>query len=589
MSKPIADYALIGDGLTAALVASDGSIDWLCWPRFNSDALFAALLGAERNGHWRISPAGSVVRSARTYRKDTMILDTTFETEDGTVRLTDFMPAGASGHSALVRIVTGLEGVVEMEWVLDLRFDYGSMPPWVTQSADGIVGIVGPDLTVLRTDALFEATDEGARGRMRVSASEVRTFTLQYGASCDEAPSPVDVATALASTEGYWRDWIGRHDRPSDWPAAVRRSLLTLKALIHAPTGGLVAAPTLGLPEQPGGTMNWDYRYCWLRDSTFTLAALMNAGFHEEPRAWIAWLLRAVGGLPDKMRIVYRLDGARRLEEWEVPWLPGHEGSHPVRVGNAAAGQRQLDVYGEVLDTLQMADHSGLHSSAHAIELARKLAEHVAMIWREPDQGMWESRDAPQHYVYSKCMAWVAIDRALKLPGALEGDARARFETLCAAMHREICELGFDVQRDSFVQHYGSDRLDASLLLLPLVGFLPANDLRMVGTIAAIERELIEGGLVRRQKASQHDAEEGAFIACSCWLADCMALQGRWAQARELFERVLALQNDVGLLAEEFYVPSGRMIGNFPQALSHLALVNTALGLCGPVMQRGGG
>lgn len=597
MSKPIEDYAMIGDGQTAALVARDGAIDWLCWPRFDHDACFAALLGTAENGRWRIAPVeapgggGSATRVARRYRGDTLVLDTDFETATGSVRLTDFMPAPPGGVSSLVRIVTGLRGEVEMDCRLGLRFDYGNVPPWVVPEPDGFTAVVGPDRVALRTRTALETTDDGARGRFRVGAGEEVAFTLQYSRSYEDAPAPVDAADALARTEAHWRDWIGRFQKPTDWPEAVRRSLLAIKALIHPVTGGLVAAPTLGLPEKPGGATDWDYRFCWLRDSTFTCCALLNAGYREEAAAWWRWLLRAIGGEPDKIRIMYRVDGSRRLEERQVPWLPGHGGATPVRVGNAAAGQRQLDVFGEILDSAEVARRGGLDGSEHEQRVSRRLVEYVERIWREPDQGLWESRGEPRHYVYSKAMAWTAVDRLLKLCGAeaaLEPAARRRFGALRAEMHAEVCRKGFDAERGHFVRHYGAHELDASLLLLPLVGFLPVGDPRMAGTIAAIEKELMEGGLVRRHAARGSD-EEGAFIACSCWLADCMGLQGRHAEARTLFGRVLALRNDVGLLSEEYHVPGRRLVGNFPQALSHIALVNTALGLCGPVLQRGGG
>ena len=593
MSKPIEDYGFIGDSETAALIARDGSIDWLCWPRFDHDACFAALLGDAEHGRWRLAPADTVTRTARRYREDTLVLDTEFETATGAVQVTDFMPASREDASSLVRLVTGLRGAVAMDCDIRLRFDFGSVPPWLTPRPDGFVGVVGPDRVVLRAGAPVTIEADIARCRFVVRAGQVVPFVLRYNRTDEAEPGDLDTGAALARTEAYWRDWIGRFRRPTDWPEAVRRSLLTIKALIHPPSGGLVAAPTLGLPERPGGAMNWDYRYCWVRDATFTCCALLNAGYQAEARDWMAWLLRAIGGKPETMRIMYRVDGSRRLEERQVPWLPGYEGSTPVRVGNAAAGQRQLDVFGEILDSVHVARQAGLDGSEHGRKVGRRLVEYVARIWQEPDQGLWESRGEPQHYVYSKVMAWTAVDRFLKLQdgeGEMEASLRQRLEKLRAEIHADVCERGFNPALGHFVQHYGAGRcLDASLLLLPLVGFLPISDPRISGTIAAIEQHLTEDRLIRRYATVDGEKEEGAFLACSCWMADCLAMQGRHAEARRQFERVLALRNDLGLLSEEYHLPSRRLVGNFPQALSHLALVNTALGLCGPVLQRGGG
>ena len=590
MSKPIEDYALIGDGETAALVAKDGSIDWLCWPRFDDDACFAALLGESEHGRWRLAPSDPAARATRRYRGDTLVLETDFETATGAVRITDFMPAEPEGGTALVRLLTGLQGRVEMECDLRLRFDYGSVPPWLEPRPDGMLAMVGPDMVVLRSPAPLETADGATRGRFAVAAGETIPFVLRYARSYDPEPGPIDAVAALGRTLAYWEGWIGQFRKPTEWPDAVRRSLLTLKALSHRRTGGLVAAPTLGLPEKPGGGMNWDYRYCWVRDSTFTCCALLNAGFREEARDWLQWLLRAIGGTPEKMRIMYRIDGSRRLEEWQAPWLPGYEGSRPVRIGNAAAGQVQLDVFGEILDTVHLARRSGIDGSEHGRHVGEVLIEFVGRTWREPDQGLWESRGAPQHHVYSKAMCWVAVDRFLKLyeGHGMDAETRDRLTALREDIHDETCRLGYDAGLGHFVQHYGSQALDASLLMLPLMGFLPIEDPRIAGTIAAIERQLLDGGIVHRY-AERPDDQEGAFIACSCWLADCMAMQGRDEEARALFRRVLDLRNDVGLLAEEYHLPSRRLVGNFPQALSHIALVNTGLGLCGPVMRRAGG
>jgi len=588
-SKPIGDYALIGDGRTVALVARDGSIDWLCWPRFDSDACLSALLGTEKDGVWRIAPAGKAEVS-RTYCGDTKVLRTEFRTGTGILRLTDFMPIGKGGVSAVIRRLEVPEGEVEVQLLLSLRFGYGEIPPWYEAAADGFSGEVGPDAVVLRGPGL-ERDGDVLRARLTLRAGERADYVLQHRRSEEGVPGPIDPEAALAETLSWWESWIGRFDKPTDWPQAVKRSLLTLKALTHFPTGGIVAAPTLGLPEKPGGSMNWDYRYCWLRDSTFTLTALLNAGFHGEAEAWLKWLLRAVAGAPDKMRIMYRVDGGRQIDEREVDALPGWNGAKPVRVGNAAAGQRQLDIYGEVLDSACLSDRAGIGHTAKGAAIGAKLVSHVESIWREPDQGMWESRAAPQHYVYSKAMAWVAVDRHLKLDdrhGGCPAGRRAELEKLRDAIHADVCAKGFDTRRGSFMQSYGSRHLDASVLLLPLVGFLPATDERIAGTIAAIEDGLMEGGFVRRQGAPWIGREEGVFLPCSCWLADCMIMQGRHEEARALFERVLAVSNDVGLLSEEYHVPSRRLLGNFPQALTHIAVINTGLGLCGPLLQRGG-
>ena len=589
-SRPLEDYALIGDGRTAALVARDGAIDWLCWPRFDSDGCFSALLGDEQHGVWRLGPTEPADVS-RGYCGDTNVLQTEFRTAGGVLHLTDFMPMGEEDSSAVVRRLEVREGEVEVEVSIAIRFGYGDISPWFSAlsgpGGDGFSGEVGPDLVVLRGPGLSRDEDV-LRARITLSAGERADYVLQYGPSELPIPDPVDPEQALGQTLAAWRDWIARFDRKTDWPEAVKRSLLTLKALTYAPTGGIVAAPTLGLPEKPGGSMNWDYRYCWLRDSTFTLTALLNAGFHEEAQAWLRWLLRAVGGAPDKMRVMYRVDGGRQIEEREIDHLPGWNGARPVRVGNAASDQRQLDVYGEVLDSIRLCRRAGLPSNSSARTIGARLVAHVQRIWREPDQGLWESRAKPQHYVYSKVMAWVAVDRLLGL-GACAHDRHAELAALRDAIHANVCEQGFDARRNCFKQAYEFDSLDASALLLPLVGFLPATDKRIAGTIAAIEQGLMEGGLVRRHEAPWLGREEGVFLPCSCWLANCMAMQNRHQEARALFERVLAVSNDLGLLSEEYHVPSRRMHGNFPQAMTHVAVINTALGLCGAVLQRGGG
>jgi len=590
VSKPIEDYALIGDGHTVALVARDGAIDWLCWPRFDSDACLSALLGTEEHGTWRIAPSGPAT-ATRRYAGDDLVLRTEFAAAGGRLVLTDFMPIRQDGVSAIVRRLEALDGPVEVDMLLRLRFGYGEVPPWWERNGDGILGEVGPDTVMLRGPGL-SLEGEVVRARLTLAAGERADYVLQHGRPDAGIPGPVDPAAAQDSTERWWRNWIARFDKPTDWPDAVKRSLLTLKALTYFPTGGIVAAPTLGLPETPRGAMNWDYRYCWLRDSTFTLTALLNAGFHGEAEAWRTWLFRAVAGDPDKMRIMYRVDGGRRIEETEIPFLPGWNGAKPVRIGNAAAGQRQLDVYGEVLDSAALCHRAGIARIGRSREVGARLVAHVERIWQKPDQGMWESRGTPQHYVYSKVMAWVAVDRFLKLhqvDNDLSNDRRTELNALRELMHGEICAKGFDARRGAFMQSYGSRHLDASVLLLPLVGFLPADDERIAGTIAAVETELMEGGFVRRQAAPWFGKEEGVFLPCTCWLADALAMSGRRDEARVLFERVLGVANDLGLVSEEYHVPSGRLLGNFPQALTHISIVNTGLGLCGPTLQRGGG
>ncbi|MGI4943730.1 MAG: glycoside hydrolase family 15 protein [Janthinobacterium lividum] len=586
MSKPIEDYALIGDGHTVALVARDGAIDWLCWPRFDSDACLSALLGTEEHGTWRISPTGPA-SVTRRYVGDDLVLRTEFATGEGRLVLTDFMPIRQGRLSAVVRRLEALDGPVEVDVLLRLRFGYGEVPPWWERKDGDLVGEVGPDRVTLRGPGL-SLDGEAVRARLTLRAGERADYVLQHAPSQDAAPEPISPAAAQEETERWWRSWIAPFDKATDWPEAVKRSLLTLRALTYLPTGGIVAAPTLGLPEKPGGTMNWDYRYCWLRDSTFTLTALLNAGFHAEAEAWQQWLFRAIAGAPDRMRIMYRVDGGRQVEERTVGHLPGWNGAQPVRVGNAAAGQRQLDVYGEVLDSARLCQKAGITRSDKGRATGKRLVKHMERIWQEPDQGMWESRAAPQHYVYSKVMAWVAVDRYLAL-GDVDGARRGELEALRDRIHADVCTHGYDAGRKSFMQSYGSRHLDASVLLLPLVGFLPADDERIAGTFAAIEKGLMEGGFVRRQEAPWLGKEEGVFLPCTCWLADGLAMAGRRDEARVLFERVLGVSNDLGLLSEEYHVPSGRLVGNFPQALTHIAVVNTGLGLCGPTLQRGGG
>ncbi|MGH7116004.1 MAG: glycoside hydrolase family 15 protein [Stellaceae bacterium] len=586
----IEDYAVIGDRRSAALVSRDGSVDWLCWPRYDSDACFAALLGDERHGCWRIAPADETGSATRCYRGDTLILETRHATSKGAARVTDLMPFGEK-HGALIRQIAGEQGEVAFTLDLALRFDYGAEAPWLRAAPREVVGVIGPNLVILHADVDLQVHDGRIAADFSIKPGQTVNFVLQYGRAYEPPPAPLDVDAAISRTEHDWQAWARRFNRPTDWPDAVRRSLLTLRALSHRETAGMVAAPTSSLPEIPGGHANWDYRYSWLRDSTFTLCALLNAGYLDEAAAWRDWLLRVATGAPERMRTVYRCDGTRHLEEREVEWLPGYDGARPVRIGNIAAAQFQLDVFGEVLDSLHLVEQAGLHDRQRDINVEQAIVEHLEKVWRRPDQGMWESRGAPQNFTYSKVMAWVGVDRFLKFRrsgGHIDPDRRRRLEALRDEIHREVCRDGFSPRRGSFVSAFGADEIDASLLMLPLVGFLPATDPRIASTIAAIERELVVDGLVYR-KPSANGSQEGAFIPCTCWLADCLGLQGRKPEARAYLERVLALRNDVGLLAEEWDPRTGHMLGNFPQALSHLALVNTALGLCGPVLQRGGG
>jgi GH15 family glucan-1,4-alpha-glucosidase len=590
VGKRIEDYALIGDRRSAALVARDGAIDWLCWPHFDSDACFAALVGDERHGSWRIAPRDEPQRTWRRYRGDTLILETRYETATGAGCVVDLMPIGTA-HRTIVRQVTGEAGEVAMALGLALRFDYGSIPPRLLAERRAVRGVVGPDLVVFRSPIDLVCENDCIVCEFTIGAGESITFTLQYGLSYAPEPRPIDVMDAITATTSYWQEWADRFTAPTDWPEVVKRSLITLQALTDAETGGIIAAPTTSLPEVPGGDKNWDYRYTWLRDSTFALSAFLNAGYHDDARAWRDWLLRAAAGVPERLRTMYCVDGSRHIGHHDVPWLPGYEGAGPVRVGNPAANQFQLDIYGEVLDSLHLCHQSGLNDLTSEMAIEAAIVAHLEKVWVRPDQGIWESRGPAQHFTYSKVMAWVGIDRFLKLAQSrkrLSVADRPELEQLRSDLHRRICRDGFNTSRNSFVQSFGSEVLDASLLLLPIVGFLPVNDTRIAGTIAAIERELVEDGLVRRWIRA-NGPDEGAFIACTCWLADCLEMQGRTTEARAYFERVLALRNDVGLLSEEWHVRQQRMLGNFPQALSHLAVINTALRLCGPVLQRGGG
>ena len=589
-SPRIEDYALIGDCETAALVAKNGSIDWLSWPRFDSPACFAALLGTKEHGRWLIAPRDGTTRTSRRYSDGSLILETTFETDTGAVMLRDFMPMRGR-NSDIVRIVTGLRGRVEMATEIIFRFSYGSIVPWVTRLETGCLrAIAGPDMVLLRTDVPLHGSGLTTVGEFVLEAGQSATFVLTWGPSHEPPPPSVDPTDALQATEQFWSEWGARCSYRGKWREPVHRSLLTLKALTYAPTGGIVAAPTTSLPEFIGSTRNWDYRYCWLRDATFTLLALMDAGYFDEAAAWRDWLLRAAAGSPGQVQIMYGLSGERHLLEWDVTWLPGFAGSRPVRVGNAAHAQFQLDVYGEVLDALHQARLGGIAETEDGWQLQRALARHVEQVWGTPDQGIWEVRAEPEHFTYSKVMAWVALDRAIKgvEKFGLEGSVD-RWRAVRQRIHDEVCLRGYDAKQGCFTQSYGSPHLDASLLLMPLVGFLPPTDKRVQSTISGIERRLVTDGLVLRYDTELTDdglpPGEGAFLACSFWLADAYILSGREAEARALFERLIALRNDVGLLSEEYDPVQRRFLGNFPQAFSHVALVTTALNLSRHVEQ----
>jgi len=595
MSKPIEDYALIGDCEAAALVSRDGSIDWLCWPRFDSEACFAALLGSNEHGHWQIAPCDGKVRVTRRYRPKTLILETRFECGEGAVTVVDFMPVQAS-DSHLVRLVVGERGRVAMRTKLVLRFGYGAIVPWVTRFDGALRAVAGPDMAVLRTPVELHGENLTTVGEFTVAAGETVPFVLTYAPSHLPPPAPLDPQSALEKTQRFWTGWTKKCRPAGHCSDAVTRSLITLKALTFWRTGGIVAAPTTSLPEQLGGVRNWDYRFCWLRDATLTLLALMNAGYSDEAQAWREWLLRAVAGSPEQVQIMYGIAGERRLDEWTIPWLPGYEGAAPVRVGNAAHGQRQLDVFGEVMDALHQARVSGLAVSDSGWSLQQAFLAYLERIWQEPDEGIWEVRGGRKHFTYSKVMTWVAFDRAIRSAKefGLEGPID-HWQEVASAIHADVCQRGFDHQLGSFVQSYGSKELDASLLLVPCVGFLPCDDERVRGTVAAIEQRLLVDGFVMRYDSGKSDdglpPGEGAFLACSFWLVDAYILQGRGQDARRLFDRLLALCNDVGLLSEEYDPRARRQVGNFPQAFTHVALINSAFNLTRfekPAEQRSG-
>ncbi|MGN6375373.1 MAG: glycoside hydrolase family 15 protein [Sphingomonas sp.] len=598
MAMRIEDYAMIGDCRTAALVGRDGSIDWLCLPRFDSPACFAALLGTPDNGRWKIAPAGEIKKTRRRYLRDTAVLETRFETATGTVTLTDFMPINeGERHVDVIRIVTGISGTVEMEMELTLRFENGHAVPWVRRKDYGISAIAGPDAVELHTALPLEGRNMKTCARFTVREGDSVPLTLAYHPSNEQPHFVADRCETLERTVIWWREWVKRGsfaEMPEVWREPVVRSLITLKTLIYEPTGGIVAAPTTSLPEAIGGQRNWDYRYCWLRDSALTLYALLNAGYRDEAEAWRQWLLRAVAGAPSQLQIMYGIAGERWLPEFEVPWLAGFENSKPVRIGNGAAGQMQLDVYGELLDTLHAAREAELQPQDEAWRMQKVLLAHLEQNWQTPDRGIWEVRGPARAFTHSRMMCWVAFDRAVisveryGLDGPVDHWRKVR-----QAIHDDICANGFDAEKNSFVQHYGGKTLDASLLLMPQLGFLPADDPRVAGTIAAVERELMQGGFVQRYSTEGTDdgvgGREGAFLACSFWLADAYVLSGRYDDAQRLFGRLLTLRNDLGLLAEEYDPVDQRLLGNFPQAFSHIGLINTAHNLvtgAGPAVQR---
>jgi GH15 family glucan-1,4-alpha-glucosidase len=599
MGLRIEDYGLIGDTQTAALVGRDGSIDWLCMPRFDSPSCFAALLGDRTHGRWLLAPSDPPLRLARRYRGRSLVLETEFTTESGTVRLVDCMPP-RQVEPDLVRVVEGVRGEVRMQMDLVIRFDYGSVVPWVRR-IDGVLrAIGGPDALSLWSPVETHGEDMATRAEFTIREGERLPFLMVWHPSHESVRQSLDPLEAPADTCAWWEEWAGRGSYRGEWQEEVERSLITLKALTFAPTGGIVAAPTTSLPERIGGVRNWDYRYCWLRDATFTLYSLLATGHTTEAVAWRNWLLRAVAGDPSQMQIMYGPSGERRLTEYEVPWLPGYECSSPVRVGNAAVNQLQLDVYGEVMDALHLTLRSGADRDPAAWALQIELMTFLEKTWRQPDEGIWEVRGPRRHFTHSKVMAWVAFNRAICTAEQFGMDGPVdRWRQARATIHDEVCRAGFDSRRNTFTQYYGSRDLDASLLMLPLVGFLPATDPRMVGTVRAIEEDLLRDGFLMRYPADQRSepvdglpAGEGAFLPCTFWLADNYGLQGRHGDARATFQRLLDLRNDLGLLSEEYDYDSGRMVGNFPQAFSHVSLVNTALNLSqagGPAEDRGDG
>jgi GH15 family glucan-1,4-alpha-glucosidase len=593
----IEDYALVGDCQAAGLVDRQGSMDWLCLPRFDSDACFAALLGRPEHGRWLVAPREEVRRTTRRYRDGSLVLDTTFETQAGTVTVTDCMLLGADTPT-VVRVVSGVSGRVAMRTELVVRFDYGSIVPWVRKDGDrGVYAVAGPDAVYVQSDVPLRGENMTTVADFEVGPERSVSFVLRWQPSHLGAPSEVDAHEAVTACELAWRRWSAQCTYEGEWRDIVLRSLLTLKALTHAVTGAIAAAPTTSLPEAIGGVRNWDYRYCWVRDATFTLLAFAHTGFIEEARQWRQWLLRAVAGDPSKLQILYAIDGRRRIEEREISWLPGYENSSPVRIGNAAFRQRQLDVYGEVMDAFHQCHRWGIGIEPNAWDLRRKMLEVLEGCWDRPDEGIWEVRGPQRQFTHSKVMAWVAFDRGVRrVEAAGGGGPIERWRIVRDRLHDDVCRQGYDAEVGSFVQFYGSQDVDASLLMIPLVGFLPPSDRRVQGTVRAIENRLLDGGLVRRyaplRSVDGLPEREGSFLPCSFWLADNWSLQGRHDEARAMFERLIGLCNDVGLLAEEYDVQSGRLVGNFPQAFSHVSLVNTALNLSpdhsSPARQRRG-
>ncbi|MDQ1614708.1 MAG: hypothetical protein QOJ60_647 [Actinomycetota bacterium] len=601
MAERIEDYALISDRLAAALVGRSGSIDWLCFPRFDSEACFAALLGDKENGHWRLAPVGAQTCTRRHYQGDTLILETEWDTAHGSVKVVDFMPERGEAPD-VVRIVEGLSGRVEMRSELRLRFGYGDIVPWVRHLEGMLVAIAGPDAVWLASDVAHHGRDFASFADFAVEAGQQVSFVLTWNPSHLHRPHPVDPLMALSQTREFWEEWAEKCTYDGAYRDAVMRSLLTLKAMTYEPTGGIVAAMTTSLPEEIGGVRNWDYRYCWLRDATFTLQALVKTGYEEEAGAWREWLLRAIAGSPERLQILYGVAGERQAPERELPWLAGYEGSRPVRIGNGAVDQRQLDVYGEVMDTLWLARTYDLDPDEDAWRMQRGLMRWLESGWKEPDEGLWEVRGPRRHFTHSKVLAWVAADRAVRTVShsGLSGPVD-RYRALRDEIHADVCAKGYDSARETFTQYYGSRELDAALLLIPQVGFLPPEDPRVRGTLRAVQRELTVDGFVRRYETSggQVDGmsgDEGVFLACSFWLADALVLDGQVREGREMFERLLSLRSDVGLLAEEYDPRQRRQIGNVPQAYSHVALVNTALNIAhapragrhAPIEQRAG-
>jgi GH15 family glucan-1,4-alpha-glucosidase len=583
----IEDYCLIGDCETAALVSREGSIDWLCLPTFSSAACFAALLGTRDHGYWKISPAGNLKASRRQYRAHTLVVETTFETRDGEVCLVDFMPPRAK-HSHVVRMVRGVRGRVAMQMDLAIRFDYGRTIPWVTskRKSHELRAIAGADMVVLRADAPLHGVGMTTRSEFTVRAGETVTFMLTSLSSLEKVPEGQLAEAALKETEAFWKRWNGRNKYRGPYAEAVERSLMTLKAMTYRPSGGIVAAVTASLPEKIGGSRNWDYRYCWLRDTAFTLLVLMQAGYVDEAVEWRKWLLRAIAGAPDQVQTIYGICGERQILEWEADWLPGYEGSRPVRIGNAAVNQFQLDVFGEVAAALNRTppEDDEIRVSSTAVQAA--MTNHLCEVWQQPDEGIWETRGGPKHFTHSKVMAWVALDRAIKHHERLDGGGDIkRWKKNRDMIHKEVCEKGFNKRLNSFVQAYGSKELDASCLRIGLVGFLPMDDPRIIGTVEAIEKRLMKDGFVQRYDTRTTDdglpSGEGAFLACSFWMVTCLWLIGRKDDATAMFERLLALRNDVGLLSEEYDSAEKRMVGNFPQALSHIALIHSAFAMSG--------